>query len=157
MNARCRPCIINSFLLYGMQLKLSISIELLLHVWLFSISCSRSLVLLIIKMTWVVFWALLSGARCFVKPSAALFTEIFYAFFFAFSLSNDLSSRTKKTYFWYSLQSRRILERDPWIVFRNDVAPPSWTLILPESWDESKSDMLLFKMAATINVPPSFR
>ena len=23
--------------------------------------------------------------------------------------------------------------------FRNDVVPPSWTLILPESWDESKS------------------
>ena len=38
-----------------------------------------------------------------------------------------------------SLQSRRILGRDPWIVFRNDVVPPSWTLILPESWDESKS------------------
>ena len=37
-----------------------------------------------------------------------------------------------------SLQSRRILERDPWIVFRNDVVPPSWTFILPESWDESK-------------------
>ena len=35
---------------------------------------------------------------------------------------------------------KRILERDPWIVFRNDVVPPSWTLILPESWDESKSD-----------------
>ena len=34
---------------------------------------------------------------------------------------------------------RRILGRDPWIVFRNDVVPPSWTLILPESWDESKS------------------
>ena len=53
---------------------------------------------------------------------------------------------------------------DPWIVFRNDVVPPSWTLILPESWDESKSVFkgevdfsLLFKMAATINVPPSFR
>ena len=39
-----------------------------------------------------------------------------------------------------SLQSRRILERDPWIVFRNNVVPPSWTLILPESWDESKTD-----------------
>ena len=39
-----------------------------------------------------------------------------------------------------SLQSRRILERDPSIVFRNDVVPPSWTLVLPESWDESKSD-----------------
>ena len=39
----------------------------------------------------------------------------------------------------HSLQSRRILERDPWIVFWNDVVPPSWTLILPESWDESKS------------------
>ena len=38
-----------------------------------------------------------------------------------------------------SLQSRRILERDPWIVFRDDVVPPSCTLILPESWDESKS------------------
>ena len=25
------------------------------------------------------------------------------------------------------------------IVFRNGVVPPSWTLILPESWDESKS------------------
>ena len=36
-----------------------------------------------------------------------------------------------------SLQkSRRILQRDPW---RNDVSPPSWTLILPESWDESKT------------------
>ena len=79
-----------------------------------------------------------------------------------------------------SLQSRRILKRDPWIVFRNDVVPPSWLLILPESWDESKSDFkgevdgfkigeeegrggkkksfsFLFKMAATINVPPSFR
>ena len=63
-----------------------------------------------------------------------------------------------------SLQSRSILERDQWIVFRNDVVPPSWTLIVPESWDESKSDFkgevnfsLLFKMAATINVPPSFR
>ena len=41
--------------------------------------------------------------------------------------------------YWYSLQSRPTLERDPWIVFRNDVVPPSWTLILPESWDESKS------------------
>ena len=38
-----------------------------------------------------------------------------------------------------SLQSRRILERDPWIVFRNNVVPPSWTLILPESWHESKT------------------
>ena len=25
--------------------------------------------------------------------------------------------------------------------FRNDVFPPSWTLILPESWDESKTDI----------------
>ena len=25
--------------------------------------------------------------------------------------------------------------------FRNDVSPPSWTLILPESWDESKTDI----------------
>ena len=40
---------------------------------------------------------------------------------------------------YFSLQSRRILERDPWIVFRNNVVPPSWTLILPESWDESKT------------------
>ena len=41
--------------------------------------------------------------------------------------------------------------------------PPSWTLILPENWDESKTyfkgevdgfNLLLFKMAATINVPP---
>ena len=32
-----------------------------------------------------------------------------------------------------------ILGRDPWIVFRHDVVPPSWKLILPESWDESKS------------------
>ena len=38
------------------------------------------------------------------------------------------------------MQSRRVLERDPWIVFRNDIVPPSWTLVLPESWDESKSD-----------------
>ena len=38
-----------------------------------------------------------------------------------------------------SLQSRRILERNPWIVFRDDVVLPSCTLILPESWDESKS------------------
>ena len=30
------------------------------------------------------------------------------------------------------------MERDPWLVFGNDVAPPSWTLILPKSWDESK-------------------
>ena len=37
------------------------------------------------------------------------------------------------------LQSRRILGRDPWIVFRDDVVSPSWKLILPESWDESKS------------------
>ena len=30
-----------------------------------------------------------------------------------------------------SLQSRRILQRDPWLFFfRNDVSPPSWTLIL---------------------------
>ena len=41
-----------------------------------------------------------------------------------------------------SLQSRRILQRDPWLFFfRNDVSPPSWTLILPESWDESKTDI----------------
>ena len=26
------------------------------------------------------------------------------------------------------------------LCFRNDVAPPSWTLILPKSWDESKTD-----------------
>ena len=26
------------------------------------------------------------------------------------------------------------------IVFRNNIVPPSWTLILPESWDESKTD-----------------
>ena len=50
----------------------------------------------------------------------------------------------------------------------NNVVLPSWTLILPESWDESKPNFkgevdgfksfpLLFKMAATINVPPSFR
>ena len=38
-----------------------------------------------------------------------------------------------------SLQSRRILGRDAWIFFRNDVVPPSWTLILRESWDKSKS------------------
>ena len=44
-----------------------------------------------------------------------------------------------------SLQSRRILGRHPWIVFRNDVVPPSWTLILPESWDESKSVFSLFR------------
>ena len=44
-----------------------------------------------------------------------------------------------------SLQSRRILGRDPWIVFRNDVVPPSWTLILPESWDESKSVFVAFQ------------
>ena len=50
---------------------------------------------------------------------------------------------------WHSLQSRRILERDPWIVFRNDVVPPSWMLILPESWDESKSD---FKGEVQCNV-----
>ena len=51
-----------------------------------------------------------------------------------------------------SLQSRRILERDPWIVFRNDVVPPFWTLILPESWDESKS---VFKVEVD-PAPPSF-
>ena len=39
-----------------------------------------------------------------------------------------------------SLQSGRILERDPWFVFGNDVVPPSWTLILPESWDKSKTN-----------------
>ena len=44
-----------------------------------------------------------------------------------------------------SLQSRRILGRDPWIVFRNDVVPPTWTLILPESWDESKSVLVAFQ------------
>ena len=44
-----------------------------------------------------------------------------------------------------SLQSRRILGRDPWIVFRNDVVPPPWTLILPESWDESKSVFVAFQ------------
>ena len=26
------------------------------------------------------------------------------------------------------------------ICFGNDVVPPSWTLMLPESWDESKTD-----------------
>ena len=41
---------------------------------------------------------------------------------------------------FFSLQSRRILERDPLFVFGNDVVPPSWTSILPESWDESKTD-----------------
>ena len=41
---------------------------------------------------------------------------------------------------FFSLQSRRMLERDPWFVFGNDVVSPSWTLILPESWDESKTD-----------------
>ena len=35
--------------------------------------------------------------------------------------------------------NKRKIEWDPWIVFRNDVVPPSWTLILPESWDKSKS------------------
>ena len=37
------------------------------------------------------------------------------------------------------IENKRKIERDPWIVFRNDVVPPSWMLILPESWDESKS------------------
>ena len=36
--------------------------------------------------------------------------------------------------------SLRILERDTWFVFGNDVVLPSWTLILPESWDESKTN-----------------
>ena len=35
--------------------------------------------------------------------------------------------------------NKRKIERDPWIVFRNDVVLLSWTLILPQSWDESKS------------------
>ena len=58
--------------------------------------------------------------------------------------------------------------------FQDNVVPPSWTLILPESWDESKNvfkgEVDGFKigegegrgrggeeMAATIKVPPSFR
>ena len=31
--------------------------------------------------------------------------------------------------FVISLQSRRILQRDPWFFIGNDVIPPSWTLI----------------------------
>ena len=33
-----------------------------------------------------------------------------------------------------------VFGRDPRFVFGNDVLPPSWTSILPESWDESKTD-----------------
>ena len=58
-------------------------------------------------------------------------------------LAFQLGSRNIPLLSWrriLSLQSRRILERDPWIVFMNNVVLPSWTLILPESWDETKPD-----------------
>ena len=42
--------------------------------------------------------------------------------------------------FVISLKSRRILQCNPWFFIGNNVIPPSWTLILPESWDESKTD-----------------
>ena len=49
----------------------------------------------------------------------------------------------KLTFFqldWHMPLKFCILERNPWIVFRDDVVLPSWKLILPESWDESKTD-----------------
>ena len=73
-------------------------------------------------------------------------------FFLLPSIRDSYSSRASKCCVHLaslSLQSRRILGRDPWIVFRNDVVPPSWTLILPESWDESKS---VFK--GEVDAPP---